>query len=237
MHDLIHSGQVDPVRNRVADATQVLLGNTIMLSEAAWQQPSTLPGWTRAHVATHIARSADAMARLAAFAQDDHSVPLYDSDQERHDDLERGAERAGLELQIDLDTSAGALENAFSLVTDWLQPVTLPIGELPLASLTLARLNEVTLHHIDLNIGYTAEQVDPVSASWLLQWAAAWLRTKSGLPLVEIESDAGVTETVGTVGTLRRVTGPTPALWTWLTGRTDGSGLEGTDGLTWPLLG
>ena len=42
------------LRSRKRDATQQLLGDTIAIHDDQWQLPSGLPGWTRAHVATHL---------------------------------------------------------------------------------------------------------------------------------------------------------------------------------------
>lgn len=238
MRDMIRLGQVDPVRRRVADATQALLGDTIVLSDEEWRGTSRLPGWTRAKVASHIARSADAMRAVVLATVDGRPRPkLYPSESRRLADLEFGADRSGLDLQIDLDTSAEALEAAFSQVVDWLVVVPLPVGELPLSALPLARLHEVFMHHIDLDTGYTKESLDPVAASWLLQWAALWLRTKPGLPAVQIQSVSGVVEQIGDVGERRLVSGPDLELWSWLTGRCPIPNLEGAEGIEWPLLG
>ena len=57
------STQVASLRKYKVEATQRLLGDTIAISEQAWQEPSRLPGWTRAHVAAHLARNADALVR------------------------------------------------------------------------------------------------------------------------------------------------------------------------------
>ncbi len=234
---MIRLGQVDPVRKRIAEATQALLGDTIVLSDAEWRGPSRLPGWTRAQVATHIARSADGMRRVALATLEGRQRPIYPSDSRRLSDLELGADRSGLDLQIDLDTSAGALDAAFSQITDWLVVVRLPIGDLPLSALALARFHEVVLHHIDLDTGYTRDRLDPVAASWLLQWAAHWLRTKPGMPSVELESESGVIERIGEGDQRLRVCGTDIALWSWLTGRANGDAVDGSDGLVWPLLG
>ncbi len=233
---MIRLGQVEPVRKRVAEHTQLLLGDTIVLADAEWRQPTVLPGWTRAMVASHLARSADAMRELILGVVDGRPV-AYPTPEEREADLERGATRSGLDLQIDLDTSAGALGEAFGLVTDWQFPVLLPLGELPASALVVARFHEVVLHHLDLAIGLTPDTIDTVSASWLLQWACLWLRTRPGLPAVSLSSESGVHEEVGEVGSPRAVSGSDVELWGWLTGRSDGSTLDGAAGLTWPLLG
>ena len=106
---LLGADDIRLVRRRKLEATQQLLGDTIMIEEDAWHEPSALPGWTRAHVATHLARSADAFSRLAESAHYGVGMPLYLSDRDRFTDIERGAERRALDLQIDLDTSAGRL--------------------------------------------------------------------------------------------------------------------------------
>jgi maleylpyruvate isomerase len=236
MRDMIRLGQVEPVRKRVSDHTQLLLGDTIVLSEAEWREPTILPGWTRAMIATHLARSADAMRELILGVVDGRPVD-YPSPEDREAELERGATRSGLDLQIDLDTSAGALGEAFGFVTDWQAPVRLPLGEMPVSAVVLARFHEIVLHHLDLGIGFTLDKIDPVAASWLLQWAALWIRTRPRRPAVLLSSGSGVREEVGDVGPQRTVTGSDAELWGWLTGRTDGSTLDGTTGLIWPLLG
>lgn len=46
-------------------ATTVLLRDTISVTDDQWRGgPSRLPGWSRGHVATHLARNADAFTRL-----------------------------------------------------------------------------------------------------------------------------------------------------------------------------
>ncbi len=237
MRDMIRLGQVDPVRKRVADATSALLGDTIVLTDADWAEPTLLPGWSRAQVAHHLARGADAMRQVTLAAIDGRQRPLYPYPEQRVADLETANGRTGLDLQIDLDTTAGGLDEAFGLVTDWVATVRLPVGELPLAALVVARLHEVVLHHLDLNTSYSLANLEPVAASWLLQWAALWLRTKDGLPRVVLESESGVVEEIGDVGPSRTVTGTDIALWGWITGRGDADTLEGAEGLTWPLLG
>lgn len=236
MHDLIRLGQVEPVRKRLSEATLSLLGCTIALDDDQWRAPSLLPGWSRAHVATHVARNADALRGLVLEVLAGGWKALYASDTERLEAIERGAERSGLDLQIDLDTSAGALSEALDQVDDWAQPVRLPFGVQPLAALVLARLHEVTLHHLDLDCGHTHESLDPVPARWLLQWALDRLAERPGLPAVALESDSGVLATVGEVAPRRTARGSDAALWAWLTGRSGGADVTGAQGLVWPPM-
>ena len=61
--------QLETVRSLVAQATQRLLGDTITVRDEHWRSPSRLPDWTRGHVATHLARNADAIRRLVEWAR------------------------------------------------------------------------------------------------------------------------------------------------------------------------
>ena len=234
---ILNNGQVEPVLKRVAAATQALLRNTLEFDEDAWHAPSLLPGWSRAHVVTHLSRNADALRRVIAAARTGDPTPLYPSQAAKYNDIERGAERTGLELHVDLDTSAGELANLADRVEDWLVPVRLMEGEFPLSVVTLIRLHELTLHHLDLDAGLTWEDVDVVPARWMLEWMLMLLRGDETLPAVDIVSDAGLTASLGGVGERITVSGPDAALWAWLTGRTRGEGLSDAGGLAWPLAG
>lgn len=237
MLDIVNHGQVGPVRKRIAEATQRLLGDTIALGDDAWHAPSLLPGWSRAHVATHLARNADALRGVLTSALAGDTRSLYQSPEAKYNAIERGSERSGLDLQIDLDTSAGRLATAFDSLDDWLTPIRLPEGEYPASVLPLVRLQELALHHIDLGCGFGWEDLDLIPARWLLQWVCLLLRDDDSLPSVDIVSDSGVTESFGGTRIRRTVTGADAALWAWLAGRYDGATLTGADGLTWPLAG
>ncbi len=234
---IVNQGQVEPVLKRIAMSTQGLLRSTVEVDEADWQEPSLLPGWSRAHVATHICRNADALRGVIAAARVGDPAPLYASSAAKFNDIERGADRTGLELHVDLDTSAGELANLCDRVEDWMVPVRLLGGEYPLSVLTLIRLHELSIHHLDLQVGFTWEDVDLVPARWMLQWMLLLLRDDASLPAIDIVSDAGVTASLGTVGERRTVSGPDAALWAWLTGRTSGEGVVDAEGLRFPLAG
>jgi maleylpyruvate isomerase len=105
--------QLETVRSLVTHATQRLLGDTIAVSDEEWRSPSRLPNWTRSHVATHLARNADAIRRLAEWARTGERQEMYASADQRESEILEGAARSALDLQIDLDTSAGKLADAF----------------------------------------------------------------------------------------------------------------------------
>ncbi len=231
---------VDEVRSAKLEATQRLLGSTMGISDDQWQSPSRLPGWTRAHVATHLARNADALTHLVEELVEGRQVPLYPSMSERDQEIERGSERDGLALQIDLDTSAGRLHEAFNLLerVPTATPVTLaPDVMVDADQLPAARLAEVLLHHLDLDVGFSLEDVSPEAARWLLAWVCFRLRHRTSAPAMRIVSDSGLTDRIGGSGYATTVRGSDAALAGWLSGRTASDQLRGARNLALPLLG
>lgn len=226
---------VDDVIRWNSDATQRLLGFTIAMDEDEWREPTPLPGWSRAHVATHLARDADRLRGVIEAAAAGLPQPPAPTRAERVADLETGADRDGLALQIDLDTSAGSLQAAIEKLTDWTVPVTLHDLDLTVAAVPLARLHEVCVHHLDLDHGTGADAIDPAAAAWLLRWVLDLL-ADADLPSLRLEGDSLAAE-VGSGGEARRVSASDARLWAWLSGRLVASGVSGADGLQPPLLG
>jgi maleylpyruvate isomerase len=144
-------GQID-------DATQRLLGTARVLAEPDLRQPSLLPGWTRAHVLAHLARSADAMRTLLIGARSGQELPAYASAAAREADIERGAAQKAKDLVADVADSAMALRTIARQLPDqaWARAVRiLDSVPFPAAQLLTRRLAEVELHHCDLAAGYT----------------------------------------------------------------------------------
>ncbi len=225
--------QVGEIRHLKLEATQRLLGDTIQIDESAWQSPSLLAGWTRAHVATHLARNADAHRRLVEGALTGVPAPTYDERTGR-EEIERGSERTGLELQIDLDTSTQRLAAAFDRVPDdrWDVHVNCAGASRPLRLLPLIRLNEVVMHHVDLDRGFTLDAAPAEATAWLLRWCI--LRTQEcRIDSFRIVLPDDSTATVGGVPT-RVVTGSPLALLGWLSGRGSAEEVTGAAGITLP---
>ena len=57
-----------PDSAEIAAATARLLDSAHTLSDAEVRAPSGLPGWSRGHVLTHIARNADSLINLLTWA-------------------------------------------------------------------------------------------------------------------------------------------------------------------------
>jgi maleylpyruvate isomerase len=226
------------VRALLKAETQRLLGNTIAVPDVAWRAPSRLPGWTRGHVATHLARQADGLTRLADWARTGERQEMYPSMDRRNADIEAGAGRAGVDLQIDLDTSAGRLDEAFDVLDEsggWDNVVELRGGqEAPARLLPLSRLTEVVLHHVDLEIGYNLGDIDAPTADRVLEWCAYRLRPRADFPALLLVSDSGFRARLGTAEEYRTVSGGSARLLGWLTGRGGPETLTGTQDLALP---
>ncbi|WP_161606129.1 maleylpyruvate isomerase family mycothiol-dependent enzyme [Microlunatus speluncae] len=232
--------QLETLRGMMSSATAKLLGDTIAVSDEDWRGPSRLPDWTRGHVATHVARQADALGRLLTGAVSGTPGQMYESNEQRDAEIEEGSGRTGLDLQIDLDTAAERLGERMEEVDSagkWSESVSLRGGgTAPARLLPLARLTEVVLHHVDLDIGYEIDDVDGAVAGWLLEWCSLRLRTREGFPSLSLTIDGGETVAVGSTGEAREVHGPAPRLLGWLTGRAGTDGLSGADGITLPAF-
>lgn len=53
---------------RLREATSRLLVTTAAVTESQVAEPSLLPGWTRGHALTHVARNADGLRNLLSWA-------------------------------------------------------------------------------------------------------------------------------------------------------------------------
>ncbi len=226
------------VRPALHDATQELLGATIQVTDDDWAGPSALPGWSRAELAAHIARHADAVRGVVEGALRGEEVPLYPSSDAREAGIRAGAGRGGLAIQEDLDAACGRLEQVFDEVSDWAMPVLFRDSRVPVATLVLGRLSEVVIHHIDLAIGTGFDDLDPAVAAIVLGWAVDRIGHKPATPALRLVTPEGrewltraARETDPDVTT---VTGTPQRLLGWLSGRTGADTVSGADDVVVP---
>ena len=117
--------------------------------------PSRLPGWTRAELATHVARNADSNARMIDVALRGEERAQYPGGAaQRSADIEAGRGRTPAELAADLRAAAAELREVLDRVTDWDVLVPAMIGPRTIESRANSRLYEVEVHHVDLDLGY-----------------------------------------------------------------------------------
>src|SRR5436305_1853009 len=101
----------------VADATAQLLGSVERLDDEAVRGPSALPGWTRGHLLTHLARNADGLRNLLVWAATGERHEMYRDPAARDADIEAGAGRTAAELAADLRESGQRFGEAAARLT------------------------------------------------------------------------------------------------------------------------
>ncbi|GAA4822254.1 maleylpyruvate isomerase N-terminal domain-containing protein [Tomitella cavernea] len=165
-----YEGLVDEVRASGERLQATLAGMT----DQQAREPSLLPGWTRGHVVTHLARNADAMWRFARGVVDGRPAPaMYPGGPDaRASAIEEGADRPAELLRADLEFSGaraartmGSIDGA-SLDTDIHWKHTVPARMIP-----VLRWRELEIHHVDLGLGYTP-------ADWSAAFVAHTLATE-----------------------------------------------------------
>lgn len=220
-HDLAGLGAA---LDEMARSTDRLLESVDRLRDDDVRSPSGLPGWTRAHVLTHVARNADGLANLAHWARTGEEREMYAGGREgRNAAIEEGAQRHLGDLRLDLADSAERLLGAFAdFPADGLERELAGGGgtwfgwELP-----LIRIREVEVHHVDLASGYTPVDWSADFVTRTLGQLAPQFQERDDCPVTTLRSTEGDQWQVGSRGPV--LVGEAASLLAWLLGRSDGS--------------
>ena len=225
------SGGDSPAAGPVTAATERLIATAATLDDADLTAPSLCPGWTRAHVLTHVARNADALSNLLSWARTGRENPMYPSREARDADIEAGVARTSDEVVDDLQLSADRFVRAVMEMPDdgWERQVRRGFAAtgdpLPGRRVLWLRLRELEVHHVDLSAGYdVADWPDPFVRRALDETVRAFGR-RDDVPAVTLEVDGGGVEHLAADAPLT-VGGSPTALLGWLTGRSPGAGLR-----------
>lgn len=142
------------------------------LTDTDCRAPSALPGWSRAHVLTHMARNADSVLRRLDGAMRDVIADQYAGGEAgRAEEIESGATRSVAELIEDVRVSSAAVDAAFAAMPAeaWHRLGRGVSGkEHPVSALPFQRWREVECHLVDLDIGYE-------SSGWPAELVELWL--------------------------------------------------------------
>ncbi len=217
----------------ISRSTTTLLATTRGLSDEAVAGPSLLPGWTRGHVLTHLSRNADGAVNLLTWARTGVRTPQYESKAARNADIEAGAGRGATSQLDDLTAACDRFAAAVDAMPAeaWAALVEMTSGRtLSAAQFMWSRLNEVEIHHVDLDAGYTPADWPEAFALRLCRTVAedmagradgpqAVLRAPELAPELVLGDDAVASPVVA---------GPVRAVVAWLIGRSDGTGLTVT---------
>ena len=228
MESVTPGGYLLQLQPATADLVRAIGG----LSDEDIRAPSPLPGWTRGHVLTHLARNAEAGTRLLDWARTGVPGYEYQSVAARAAAIEQGAGRPAAALAADVRRTA----DGFSAAADgmpaqaWQRTVRWTTGHEADAALVVPmRLGEVLIHHVDLDIGYRPRDWPSAFVSDYLDRAVSALRGHPEWPgAVRLEAaDTGRVHEAGTATSASSVlAGPEYALLAWLLGRSDGGELS-----------
>ncbi|AXI79905.1 maleylpyruvate isomerase family mycothiol-dependent enzyme [Peterkaempfera bronchialis] len=216
----------------VAEATERLLRTVAGLEPAALAEPSLLPGWTRGHVLAHLARHADSLVNLLTGARTGQDIPQYAGEDARDRGIQDGAGRPLGEQLADLrasherfaEAAAAMPADAWSTLLRHRHGYTFPASEIP-----GKRLVELEYHHVDLDSGYTPAHWSAAFADHELERLAAKFRAAPEAEPVRLLVEAAERELrIGPPADRPELTveGPVRALAAWLSGRSDGDGLQ-----------
>jgi len=179
--------------------TELLLDAVAGLDDDGFSAPSVLPGWTRKHLAAHVAANADALCNLVHWAATGEETPMYASAEERAAGIAKGPTLSADELRSWLAGSAQRLAEGLDRLTDeqWQHDVVTAQGRIvPATELPWMRAREVCVHAVDLGTGVVTFADLP----------RGFLTALAG----EIRTRRGLTELPD---------GPLPEVAAWLAGR------------------
>src|SRR5262245_11185345 len=93
---------IETLTAALSESTRSLFASIEGLTNAQAREPSLLPGWSRGHVLTHLARNADALVNLVTWERTGEETPMYASREQRAADIEAGSGRPPAELVEDV---------------------------------------------------------------------------------------------------------------------------------------
>ncbi len=221
------------------DGAAHLRGLMSRMGDDAFSAPSALPGWSRAHVLSHLARNADGMINLLAWARTGVPTPAYASVDARNADIDAGAVRPPEEIREDVVDSSDRLarvvqampEHAWAAMIRNVQGVEIPATDVP-----WIRAREMWIHAVDLDIGASLADLPAPMLAELITDVVRVVGNREGCPPLRLHAiDTDRTWTLGD-GSGPEVRGPTASLAAWALGRSRGKDLRGVDGTKPPVL-
>lgn len=216
-------------------AWSVLRERVAGLDEDAFRAPSLLPGWSRAHLVSHLARSADALVNLLTWARTGIEHPAYPSRADRDADIEAGADRLAQVIREDLGAACDRFHVAVEGLADdqWSATVAHYTGRaFPAEQVVEMALFEAWNHLVDLDVGVGYADVPDAALERLLDHAVRpHLARVDGEPVVLVAELAGGAQrrwelAIAAAPGAEELRGSGTAVLAWLT-RGDASGISG----------
>jgi maleylpyruvate isomerase len=183
---------------------------------------SLLDGWTREHVLAHVGYNAAALCRLLDWAATGVETPMYESPEQRTQEIKQGATLSAAALRNLFDHTVARLDEKWRHLpaTAWDADVRTAQGRtVPAAETTWMRTREVWIHAVDLDNGARFSDFPDVVLDSLLADIVGMWRTKDvGADLV-LHVDGRAPLAVGEGCDAREVRGAPAAVVRWAAGR------------------
>jgi maleylpyruvate isomerase len=214
----------------LAQSADRFLGAVRTLADDDVRRASALPGWTRAHLLTHVAQGAESRTGLLRAARSGLIGEQYPSEQARADAIEAGARRPAAVIRADVDR---AVEECLTAMRQhpaglWDAPaIWLRGGRRPVRGAVASLRSELEFHHVDLAAGYAPDDWPAEFVATELPRVTALMSHRGDAPSMTLIAAAAAAASVriGTVPPVE-VTGSPATVLAWLSGRGAGSGLD-----------
>ncbi|MGI8452260.1 MAG: maleylpyruvate isomerase family mycothiol-dependent enzyme [Streptosporangiaceae bacterium] len=219
----------------LAGSAARLLGTAQALTDDDLHEDSALPGWSRVHVLTHVAQAADARTGLLLAARAGQVGRQYPSEQARAEAIEAGARRPAAVVRSDLHR---AVQECLTAIREhpvqlWDAPgIWLGGHRRPVRGVVTGLRRELEYHHVDLAAGYEPAGWPDEFVVTELSRVTARMDRRADAPPMTLTCPATVRVSITPPVD---VTGPPAAILAWLSGRSDGTGLD-PDGRALPAI-
>jgi maleylpyruvate isomerase len=226
--------RLDPsaVFSDVQAATDRVIQTAAAFDDELIRRPSLCPGWTRAHVLAHLAANGNGTARLLTWIATGMRHLKYETPEARNTEIDADSRLPAGALVGALEDSAARVAAAMERMPAdrWEYTVADGAGgtgpQVTATDILWSRLQELELHHVDLNAAYTPAHWSEEFAVRTLSDALRRIAKQDGsLALVVEATDTGTSGQIGPSEGAVLVTGPVRALTAWLAGRGSGDGL------------
>jgi maleylpyruvate isomerase len=202
------------------------------LDDTALAMPCGLPGWTRSHLAAHVARNADALVNLLTWARTGVETPMYTSPEQRATDIEASARQQPAALRADVKLASDRLvASATSLDDDrWDVTVRTARGRsISAEEVPWMRIRETWVHGVDLSAGASFVDILPEVVAELVDEVASGLMGREECPpMLVSDTERSRSWRIGPADDAVEVAGPPGELLSWLIGRDAGATLKVT---------
>ncbi|MET0628572.1 MAG: maleylpyruvate isomerase N-terminal domain-containing protein [Acidimicrobiia bacterium] len=165
----------------IDDAFALVLPALDSLDDGQARGPSLLPGWSRGHLLTHLARASEGDRRCVEGAARDEVVMKYPAGADgRAADIDAGAGRDAVALVADVVSAQRALMDALRSLPDdaWERRAGTLVGVRTMVELAIARRRELLVHLVDLDVGVEPTDLPrdylDVDADWLAEFRPTW---------------------------------------------------------------